>query len=92
METKLEILIKNRSSSKILTARQEADVLSAMDEYANLKDNNPDYYVLESINGIPYIFKEKHLAEHLLNNNPSWANEKANGFKVIEVYKKNNNN
>jgi polyhydroxyalkanoate synthesis regulator phasin len=32
--TKEEILNKNRTSSKQLTARQEADCLSAMDEYA----------------------------------------------------------
>ena len=51
-------------------------------------EKKPDYYILESINGIPYVFKEKHLAEYLLNNNPSWANEKSKGKQIIEDYKK----
>lgn len=47
----------------------------------------PDYYVLESINGIPYIFKEKHLAEHVLNST-SWSVEKKLQTNIIEVFKK----
>ena len=34
---KEEILIKNRSSTKSLTARQESDIICAMEEYAAIK-------------------------------------------------------